>query len=218
MKRLIVLFLIIAAACGSAFAFDLQLGVAQNLLNTSLLVDSEFKHFGIEASAGVPVASLIVSGIAAGINEAADNVSSSMAARGESEESGSGSSGGFSLPAGVMANVYVKLFTAGVFSMRLGLQVDVLGIYGSDYTWIQGYSGLSLGLNFKFSERFGMNLTGAIPLAALLSPFGEEVIDKTLFFYTSDNEKVAENVFFAIFGSLGAVGNHIARLSFKWSL
>ncbi len=72
MKKLIIVMIIIAVACTSVFAADVQLGVMQNLVNTSLIVDTEFDHFGFEASVGAPVVYMVVGGIGAIVATSSD--------------------------------------------------------------------------------------------------------------------------------------------------
>ena len=214
MKKIVVLLITALIICAGAFAADIQIGVMQNVINTSFLFDAEMDHFGFETAVGLPVVPLTISGIEALFKGNGDDSSESSAiARGEGEEEESKSSG-FTVPAGFMANVYLK-FGKGKFSFRLGLQGDVIGLYGSDYVWTAGFLGTSFGFNYKFNDNFAVNFTSAVPFAPLLP---ESISKYTYFIYSSDGENVIGNIFLAIYGSIGAVGCQLARLSFKWSV
>ncbi len=54
MKRVVIVAMIAFIACAAVSAGDMQIGVAQNLLNTSFLFDAEFEYAGVEASVGLP--------------------------------------------------------------------------------------------------------------------------------------------------------------------
>ena len=216
MKKIIVVLALALVICAGAFAADLQIGVMQNVLNTSFLFDAEFEHFGFETAVGMPVVPLAISGIEAIFkgNGGGDTESSAIA-RGEGDEEEESKSTGFTVPAGFMANIYFKAIRGEKFSLRLGVQGDVIGIYGPDYVWTAGFLGPSLGLNFKFSDSFAMNFTSAVPFAVFIP----EVVSKyTYFIHSSDDENVLGNIILAIYGSIGAVGCQLARLSFKWTI
>jgi len=219
MKRFIVILIIAAMACTTAFAAsDIQLGFMQNLVNTSFLVDAEFDRFGVEGSVGIPVVYTVIGGIGALVN----SVSSDS---GESSESGessdSSSSGGFAVLGGAMANVYWKAVAGEKFSLRLGLQGDMIGLIGTEGSRIFFTYGPSIGFNYKFNENFGMNFTSAIPAALFLAPFGEDVVKYGAYYYDDVDVEgwgVLGEVVLAIFGIVGGVGDELARLSFKWSI
>ncbi len=203
MKRVMILAMIAVIACAALYAADLQMGVALNASNTSFLFDAEFEHAGVETSVGLPVLSGAVAAINACVNE------------NESSEDGSS---GFAAPLGVMANVYLKPIRGERLSMRLGLQADVLGIFGPDYVWVTGYSGLSLGLNFKFNDRFSMNLTGCVPLVIMLNPVSEDVAGYTMVFYASGSGNAMSDALMDVYGGLATIASHVARVSCKWSI
>ena len=216
MKKIIVLLIAALVICAGAFAADIQIGVMQNVINTSFLFDAEMDHFGFETAVGMPVVPLAISGIDALIKGigGSDSSESSAIARGEGDEEESKSSG-FTVPAGAMANVYFKVINGEKFSLRLGLQGDVIGLYGPDFIWTMGFTGPSLGFNYKFNDSFAMNFTSAVPFAMFLP---ESISKYTYFFYTSDTDNVVGTIFLAIYGSIGAVGCQLARLSFKWTV
>ncbi len=211
MKRFIVILVIVAIVCTSAFAADVRMGVMQNLVNTSLVVDAEFDKFGVEGAVGLPVVYFVVGGVGAIINNAS----------GESSSSSSSGSGGFSMLGGVMANVYWKAYDGEKFDFRLGLQGDALGLVGTEGSRIFFTYGPSLGFDFKFNDKFSMNFTSAIPAAFFLQPFGDEVSKYGAYYYNDVNTEgwgVLGEVVLAIFGGIGGVGDQLARLSFKWSV
>ena len=215
MKKIIVLMVLALVVLAGAFSADIQIGVMQNVINTSFIFDAEMEHFGFETALGMPVVPLAISGVEALFKgKDSGNTESGVIARGEGDEEESKNTG-FTVPAGVMANIYFKVFRGSKFSLRLGLQGDVIGLYGPDFIWTTGFLGPSLGFNFKFNENFAMNFTSAVPFAMFLP----EVVSKyTYFFYSSDNENVVGTIFLAIYGSIGAIGCQLARLSFKWTV
>lgn len=215
MKKIIVLMVLALVICAGAFAADPQIGVMQNVINTSILFDAEMEHFGFETAIGTPVVPLAISGIDALFKgKDSGNTESGAIARGEGDEEET-KKVGFTIPAGVMANIYFKVINGSKFSMRLGLQADVIGLYGPDFVWTTGFLGPSLGFNYKFNDSFAMNFTSAVPFAMFLP----EVVSKyTCFFYSSDDENVVGTIFLAIYGSIGAIGCQLARLSFKWTV
>ena len=215
MKKIVVLLITALVICAGISAADIQIGVMQNLINTSVLLDAEMNHFGFETAVGLPVVPLTISGIEALFKGNGDDSSESSAiARGEGDEEESKDSG-FVVPAGAMANVYFKVINGEKFSLRLGLQGDVIGLYGPDFIWTMGFTGPSLGFNYKFNDSFAMNFTSAVPFAMFLP---ESISKYTYFFYTSDTDNVVGSIFLAIYGSIGAVGCQLARLSFKWTV
>ena len=221
MKKLIVILALAAIVCVSAFAADIQIGVAQNVLNTSFLLDVEGSHFGFETSLGLPVMPLAISGIEAIFkgNSSSDDsgTESGFIARGEGGEGDEGEGekkSGFVIPAGAMANVYWRIGMGKKFSMRLGIQGDIVGLFGPGYIWTMAFVGPSVGFNFKFTDSFAMNFTGAFPIALVLP----DEAKKYASFYYSNEQNAIGAIFLAIYGGVGAVGCQLARLSFKWSI
>ena len=211
MKKFVIIMLIAIVAVTSVFAADFSIGVMQNVINTSILVDAEFENFGIEGAIGTPAIWYAIGGINA-------LAKGSTGSESESESSDSG----FAVIAGAMANVYYKVYSGDVFGYRLGLQADVLGLFDSNATRIMGMYGISNGFNFKFTDSFSMNFTATVPFALLLYPFGEAVTQYTAFYY---NDAKADNfgcalgeVFLAILQIGGTTLNQVARLSFKWTI
>ena len=219
MKKFVIIMLIAVVAVTSVFAADLQIGVMQNLVNTSVIMDTEFEHFGVETAVGFPLIWYAGSAIGALGNSGKDNTDSSAVARGDSSESESESNSSFAIPLGGTVNIYWKVINGKKFSLRLGIQADVVGLFGPQYVWATGHYGPSLGFNYKFTDSFSMNLTGAVPLALITGNFGDgQASNYTYFFYTSDPDDVASNIIFGIFGTIGAVCNQFARLSLKWEI
>lgn len=218
MKKFLLIFVIATLVCASSAAADLQIGVMQNVINTSFLFDMETKYFGFETALGMPLVPVVVSGVEAIFkgNQSEPAPESGLIARGEGDDASEEpkKSSGFSIPAGAMANVYWRIGIGKKFSVRLGVQADLIGIFGADYVWLSTMIGPSLGFNFKFTDTFSMNFTSAIPFAV----FSEEVAKYTVFLYSSDQENVVGNIFMAIFGSIGTIGCQLARLSCKWSI
>lgn len=221
MKRFIIILAIAAIACTSLFAADIQLGVMQNLVNTSFLVDAEFERFGAETSVGIPVVTAAISGIEALFKGNSDS-SEAIARDTSSEETEESSkSGGFSILGGAMANVYWKAIAGEKFSLRLGIQGDMLGLFGTEGSRVFLTYGPSIGFNYKFNDRFSMNFTSAVPAALILSPFGEDVSKYGAFIFsnvTPEGEEAIGEIFLALFGAIGGIGDQLARLSFKWSV
>ena len=212
MKKIVVLLITALVICAGISAADIQIGVMQNLINTSILLDAEMNHFGFETAVGLPVVPLTISGIEALFKGNGDDSSESSAiARGEGDEEESKDSG-FVVPAGAMANVYLKVINGEKFSLRLGLQGDIIGLFGPDFVWTMAFTGPSLGFNYKFNDSFAMNFTSAVPFAMFLP---ESISKYTYYYYTSDTDNVVGSIFLAIYGSIGAVGCQLARLSFK---
>lgn len=204
MKKAIVLILVLAVACTSVFAADISLGVMQNFLDTSFIADFEFDHFGVEGSVGIPLiwgtASLvdaITKGEDIGIGEGLEMV----------------------LLPGVMVNGYWKAFDGQVMDLRLGIQADVIGLFTNNLTSVIGLWGTSVGLDFKFNDRFSANLTGTLPAASWLQFFGEDAAKFGGFAYVSGGNNDIGDVFVIIFGQLlpGAM-SEIARISLKWKV
>ncbi len=205
MKRVIVVLLLILV-CSVAFTADMKIGVLQNVLNTSFLLDTEFKHFGVEAAVGLPV----VFGVADILQ--LDN------GEGNEDSSSEAEASTFAVPAGIMVNAYAKVIDKEKFSLRLGLQADLVGLFSYNYLWCMCFTGASVGLDFRFTDSFGMNLTSAMPLAMLFSPI-DVLAEKTFFSYISDEDTHPWGAdFMAFAGSLGSLMNQLVRLSFKWKI
>ena len=204
MKKAIVLILILAVACTSVFAVSTSLGVMQNFLDTSFIADFEFDHFGVEGSIGFP----IIWGTASLID---------AIAKGEPISFGDGVQ--MVLLPGVMVNGYWKAFDGKVMDLRLGIQTDVIALFSNNLTSIIGLWGTSVGLDFKFNDRFSANITGTLPAAAWLQLFGDEAAKFGGFAYVSGGNNDIGDVFFIIFGQLlpGAL-SEIARISLKWKI
>lgn len=203
MKKVIILVLIALVAGASVFAMDFHLGVMQNFLDTSVIADLEFNHFGVEGSLGTP--------IILGVSSLIDAVAS-----GEDVEAGDGIS--MLLMPGVMVNGYWKVIDAKHFGLRLGLQADVIGLFTDNLRSVVGLWGPSIGFNFKFNDKFSMNLTGTIPAALPLSLISEDAANFGAFGYVEGGEDLGD--FFAVFFGqlLPGVLSEFARLSFKWKI
>ncbi len=201
MKKIIVLLLVAVIACTAAFAGNLSMGVMQNYLHTNFLVDYEGDHFGAEGAVGLP----IVSG--------AIGVANAIA---EGEELEFGDIAGLTLLPAAMVNGYWKPIDTKVFDLRLGLQGDVISfIDPSDkYFSVIGLLGMSIGLDFRFSENFSMNLTGAFPVALPLQAISEEAAQYTLFYYSNNPEHDHWDILLVLPLAL----NQFGRISFKWTL
>ena len=123
MKKIVVLLITALVICAGISASDIQIGVMQNLINTSILLDAEMDHFGFETSVGLPVVPLTISGIEALFKGNGDEDSESSAiARGEGDEEESDNMG-FVVPAGAMANIYFKVYSGSKFSKGLLLSL-----------------------------------------------------------------------------------------------
>ena len=203
MKKVIIFVLIALVAGASVFAMDFHLGVMQNFLDTSVIADLEFDHFGVEGSLGTP--------IILGVSSLIDAVAS-----GEDVEAGDGIS--MLLMPGVMVNGYWKVIDAKHFGLRLGLQADVIGLFTDNLRSVIGLWGPSIGFNFKFNDKFSMNLTGTIPAALPLSLISEDATSFGAFGYVEGGEDLGD--FFAVFFGqlLPGVLSEFARLSFKWKI
>ena len=94
--------------------------------------------------------------------------------------------------------------------MRLGLQGDAITMLNHDYFTFIALAGVSLGLDFKFSSGFSLNLTGAFPVAAFLP---EEARKYTFYYYTTNTDN---NWDFLMIIPLCI--NQFARVSFKWDI
>ncbi len=199
MKRSVIILVILVLVCSSVFAVEFSLGVMQNYLNTSIIADAEMDRFGMEGAVGFP---LVLAAV-----ECFDYYIS------ENNEGGTlNPLVAFSVPS-VMVNGYWKAFDSKVFDLRLGIQVDALAIIESEGFTAAGVWGFSLGLNFKFNDRFSMNLTSAVP-AGFLASYISDALDRFTVFYWSTKDDEDEIGMLA----LPVVVNELARISLKWSL
>ncbi len=198
MKRIAIIVIALALVCSSVFAVDFSLGVMQNYLNTSIIADAEMGRFGVEGALGFP---LVLAGVEVfdyymWQNKAGDAPNPLEA---------------LFIPS-VMVNGYWKAIDSKVFDLRLGVQGDVMAIIESEDLAAVGLWGLSLGLDFRFNDRFSMNLTGAIPAGFLASSFGD-ALDRFTVFYGSTSDDGIDGMI-----ALPVIINEFARLSLKWSL
>ena len=203
MKKVLIIVLIAVVAGSSVFALDLSLGVMQNFLDTSFIADAEFNHFGVEGSVGFP----LVWGTSALIGAISD---------GKDIDFSDGVA--MVLMPGVMVNGYWKAIDTKHFDLRLGLQTDVIGLFTDDVTSVLGLWGASLGLNFKFGERFSANITGTVPAALPLSAIGDDASKFGGFAYVNGTDDIGD-IFLVIFGQLlpGAL-SEMCRVSLKWKI
>lgn len=204
MKKAIVFILVLAVACTSVFAMDTHLGVMQNFLDTSFIADFEYDDFGVETSIGVPVIW--------GAASLADAIS-----KGEDISIGEGAA--MVLLPGVMLNGYWKPYDGKVFSLRLGIQADIIGIFSDNLTSVIGLWGTSMGFNFKVDDSFSINVTGTLPAAVWLSLFGDDAAKFGGYAYISGGNNDWSDVFLIVFGQLlPAAVSEIARVSLKWKV
>ena len=204
MKKLIIALLIVVVGCTAVFAGDLSLGVAQNFMDTYFLADYQGNHFGVEGGVGIP----LIYGTAALIENIADGKDVTI-----------GDGAAMVLLPAAMVNGYWKAIDGKVFDLRLGIQADVFSIFTPDFKSVFGLWGTSIGLDFTFSDRFSINLTGTVPAALPLSVIGEDATNFGAFlFYDSENPDIGD--FFAIFFGqmLPGMLSEMARLSFKWKV
>ena len=204
MKKLVIALLIVVVGSSAAFAGDLSLGVAQNFMDTYFIADYQSGRFGVEGGVGIP----LVYGTASLIGASAD---------GEDVDFGDGVAMVF-LPA-AMVNGYWKAVDGKVFDLRLGLQGDVFSILTPDFKSVFGLWGASVGLDFTFSDRFSVNLTGTIPAALPLSVLGDDASRFGAFIFYDSTEDNPGPIFAVIFGQLlpGMI-SEMARLSFRWKV
>ncbi len=204
MKKLIIVLLVVVLGCSAAFAGKLQLGVAQNFMDTYFVADYQGDHFGVEGGLGIP----LVYGTAGLIGAIAEGKEINF---GEGIEM-------VLLPAAVV-NGYWKAFDGKVFDFRLGLQGDVFTIITPDFQSVFGLWGASFGFDFSFSERFSLNLTATLPAALPLSIAGEDAAKfGAALFYNSKESDIGD--FFAIFFGqmLPGMISEMARISLKWTV
>ena len=204
MKKTIAVIIVILVACMSLSAADVSIGVMQNFMDTSCIVDAEFGRFGVEGSLGIP--------LIWGISGIVDNIN-------KGEEVTFANAAAMLLFPGVMVNGYWKAIDGKVFGLRLGLQADVIGLISDNLKSVVGLWGFSVGLNFKFNERFSANLTGTLPAALPLSLLGDDAAKFGAFFYTWGGNNDPADILVIIFGQLlPCAMSEIARISFKWSI
>lgn len=201
MKKFVIIMLIAVLAGSAVFAADFSVGIMQNYLHTMIIGDIDGDHFGAEGAVGIP----LVSGIAGTI----DYIKRGGIDPDTGEKEDYNPVGLFLLPAGVV-NGYFKLVDTDHFELRTGLQVDAITLLNHDYFTFIALAGLSLGLDFKFNDGFSLNLTGALPVAAILP---EAIRQYTLFYYTTNTDN---NWDFLMIIPLCI--NQFARLSFKWEI
>lgn len=201
MKKLTVVLIIIAVACASVFAGNLSIGVSQNYMHTNVIADFEGDHFGVEGAAGIP----LVSGVVGLVNSIS-----------KGEDISFGDALGLLLLPDATVNGYWKAVDGKVFGLRLGIQGDLVTMINHEdkYFSTVGLLGLSLGLNFKFGERFSANLTGTLPFAIPLNWISEDIAKYSIFYYSSNPEKSGWDILMI----LPLAINQFARLSFKWSI
>lgn len=204
MKKVLIIVLIAVVAGSSIFAMDLSLGVMQNFVDTSIIADMEFDHFGVEGSLGFPLL-WGIPGVINGISE------------GEDIDFGEGVA--LVLLPGFMTNGYWKAIDGKHFGLRLGLQIDGRAFIDEDTVQFIALPGISLGLNYKFNEKFSMNLTAGCPFALILAMAGSD-LGEYAFFYTAkgNTDNGWELLGGAVLGTLGDVVNQFGRLSFKWKI
>ena len=203
MKKLVIIMLIAVLAGSAVFAADFSIGVLQNYLHTMLIADLDINRFvGVEGAAGIPLVSGIVGTI--------DYIKRGGIDPDTGEKEPYNPAELFLLPAGVV-DVYFKPISTDHFELRFpGLQVDAISLMDHDHFTFIALAGVSLGLEFKFNNGFSVNLSGALPLAAVLP---EEVAKYTIYYYSTKTE---DNWDFLMI--LPLCINQFARLSLKWSI
>ena len=199
MKKISLVLVLLMVISVSAFSDNTSLGVAQNYIDTSLIVDHERGRFGVEGSIGLPIvhgAISIIDSIVNGSNFEFFQI----------------------LLPGLMVNPYFKVVDGNKFQFRLGLQNDTL-VFASKDDGVQamGMVGVSLGFNYKFNQKFGMNLSLGCPLALPLSAISNDVAAWTVYYFSS-REYTSDDIVKMILGGYGCAFNQFARLSFKWAL
>ena len=204
MKKALVILIVILVACASVSAADISMGVMQNFMDTSFIVDAQFGRFGVEGAVGIP----LVWGVSGIIDSASKGKDVSI-----------GDAAAMLLLPGAMVNGYWKAIDGRVMDLRLGLQADMIGMVTDSIKSVIGLWGISAGLEFKFGERFSANLTGTLPAALPLSLFGDEAAQFGAFYYSWGESNDWTDIFAIIFGQLlpGAL-SEIARVSFKWTV
>ena len=55
MKKAVVIIIVVLVACMSVSAADISMGVMQNFMDTSFIVDAQFGRFGVEGAVGIPL-------------------------------------------------------------------------------------------------------------------------------------------------------------------
>ncbi len=199
MKRISIIIVILALFCSSVLASDFSLGVMQNYLNTSIIADVESNRFGMEGAVGFPFFLAAVESFDYYLSQ-----NKSGEAPNPLEA--------FSIPS-VMVNGYWKVVDSKVFGLRLGVQADAMGIIESEGFTAVGLWGFSIGLNFKFNERFSMNLTSAVPAGVIASYFSDDLDRFTVFYGSTKADDDTDGMI-----AMPVIVNELARLSLKWSL
>lgn len=204
MKKAVVIIIVVLVACMSVSAADISMGVMQNFMDTSFIVDAQFGRFGVEGAVGIP----LVWGTAGII----DSVS-------KGQQVTIGDAAAMLLLPGAMVNGYWKALDGRVIDLRIGIQADVIGLISDNLKSIVGLWGISAGLDFKFGERFSANITGTLPAALPLSLISDDAAKFGAFYYTWGSNNDPADILVIIFGQLlpGAL-SEIARVSFKWTV
>ena len=199
MKKISLVLILLMAISVSAFSGNTSLGLAQNYVDTSFIVDTELGRFGVEGSIGLPLVWGTIDAIDSIINGSSFDITEIL------------------LP-GLMLNPYFKLVEGDNYQFRLGLQNDTLVFANKDEgVQAMGLVGISLGLNYKFNQKFGMNITLGCPLALPLSAISKDAASWTVYYFSS-REYTDDDILKMIVGGYGCAINQFARLSLKWSL
>ncbi len=205
MKRILIIMVVAIAACSAVFAGDISIGVMQNYLNTNVVVDMELGRFGVEGAVGIP--------LVPGVFEMIDYYTGDKVDDDGNPKEAPNPVTTFLVP-GAMVNGYLKVVDGKVFDLRLGLQGDAIGIVGDDGFSIVGLWGVSLGLDFKFNDKLGLNITGTLPAASIASAVNEDLGKYCAFYYTTrEDENNADGLLV-----IPAAFNEFARISLKWIL
>ena len=210
MKKIIILAIIAILAVSTAFASGLSVGLYQNFYHTGALVDYEISHFGVEAGAGIP----LLSGISNYIDYyLVDHTGEENPPKKPDIVSS------FLLP-DANINLYWKAVDASRFQLRLGLNLEAASvIVGRDDFSVLGLLGISLGLQYRFSDRFSMGIMSSVPAAIPVSLISEDAAAYTAFFISGNNTASRENSWTDVFATgFMAYFDTWAKLSFKWSL
>ena len=204
MKKMMIVFVVAVLAVSSAFAGGLSLGIMQNYMDTSIVVDFDMGRFGIEGSVGLPLVPGAVEIVDYYTGDKVDSEGNPVDPPNPAE---------VLLIPGAMANVYWKAIDTKAFGLRLGIQADAVGISDEKGLSVVGLWGASVGLEFKFGGNLSMNLTGTVPAAMVASALGAEDAGFTAFYYTTKEESDWDVLLI-----LPAIVNEFVRLSFKWSI
>ena len=203
MKKAIIIILIAVVAATSVFASAVHLGFMQSMFHTSFITDVEGDRFGVEGAVGIP----FFQGVFGAID---------YAATGGKDDEGNPKDFDilemFLLPS-AMVNGYWKVVDGKVFGFRLGLEVDAMSILDDSGFSVVGLLGISMGLNFKFNDRFSMNLSGCLPAGVIANLIAKDAANYTVFAFTTKQDN---NWDFLMI--IPTIYNSFARLSFKWAL